>query len=157
MHTLIAPLVNLSVLLAVLVYCLKTPLTNYVQGRHETIKTDLNKVRTLLNTAREKYEEFNAKLKAIDVEVATIQTQVRQEGEGTRTRILNHAKSSAASILAEAKTRAESMVEDGKVSLRVELGGRIIARAEQLIQDRLTGDDHARLRREFSERVGAIQ
>src|SRR5262245_4807864 len=121
MLTLIPPLINLTVLFAVLAYLLKKPLITYVEGRHESIKTDLGKVRSMLDSAREKYEEFNAKLKAIDVEVATIQSQVRQEGEQLRTRILSQAKSTASSILAEAKTRSESMVQEGKETLRTEL------------------------------------
>jgi F0F1-type ATP synthase membrane subunit b/b' len=157
MHALVFPILNLAVLFSALFYFLRTPVQKAVLGRHESLKNELGEVRNRLQEARIRYDEFSAKLKAIHVEVSSIQSQARQDAEATRNRIVSSAKSSASSILSEAKARAEGMVVDARQNLRAELGTKIVQRAERLIHDRLTGDDRVRIRKEFSERVGTIQ
>ena len=157
MHTLIFPVLNLSVLLAALVYFLRAPVRNAVQTRHQTLKADLVDVRVKLQEARVRYDEFSAKLKAVQVEVSSIQLQGRQDAEALKNRIVTNAKNSSSSILSEAKSRAEGMVAETQQKLRTELSAKIIQKAERIIHDKLTGDDRVRIRKEFSERVGTIQ
>lgn len=155
MGSLFAPALNLGILLAILFYYLKGPFKNYVQSRHTLIRNDLGQVRELLRVAQERYEEFSAKLKAVDVEIASVRERSQQEAEQLRGRIVSHAKQAAGSILIEAKFRAESLVSESRDQLRAELGQNVVNQAERLIQNLLTGDDRARIRREFSQRVGS--
>ena len=70
METLIAPAFNLAILLAVLFYYLKTPLKHFLQDRHNLIAKELEDVRSILRSAQEKYDEFSAKIKAVDTKNA---------------------------------------------------------------------------------------
>jgi hypothetical protein len=49
------------------------------------------------------------------------------------------------------------MFGDLKNQLRSELSVQVLARAEAILRERLTGDDKARIRREFSQQVESVQ
>ncbi len=155
MESLIAPSINLAILLGFLFVKLKAPLKSFVQTRHETLRDEVSRVRQSLKSAQEQYEEFSAKLKAIDVELSTIHERMRSDAEQLKGRLVSSARQSAGLILAEAKARAESAATECVARLRSELGERVIERARGLVQERLTGADRARIQREFSERVGS--
>ena len=53
----------------------------------------------------------------------------------------------------DAKAASETLFTDLKNQLRAELSTQVLARAETILTERLTGDDKARIRREFSKQV----
>ena len=146
---------NFVIFTGLMFYYLRTPVKGFISARHESLRDDLSKVREQLRSAQEKYEEFSAKLKAIDVEVSNIREISKKDAAGLQAKIVSSAKQMSGSILAESKARATALVSECKESLRSELGLRIVSRAQELIQERMTGDDKARIRKEFSERVGS--
>lgn len=157
MHTLILPALNLAILVGVLVYFTRAPFRAFVTGRHETLREEVQRVSTQLRDSQARFEEFTAKLKAIDAEVAALREQSRQDAEAMKARLLNDARRLSTVIVADARTSAESLYEELRIRLRSDLGQQIIDRAEQLLRERLTGDDRVRIRREFSKQVESVQ
>lgn len=157
MKALIWPIINVATLVGILVYTTRAPLREFLKTRRKSIGEELIRVRELMESAKTKYEEFTAKLKAIDAEVLSLNEQVRSDAERMRSRILADAKQNAGSIVSDARTSANALYGDLKNELRVELGMRVLARAEKLLVERLTGDDRVRIRREFSTQVERIQ
>ena len=151
----LSSVINFTLFAGAAFYYLKKPLLDFVATRHETLRSEVSQVRDKLRSAQEKYEEFSAKLKAIDVELASIRENLQKDGSALQGRLVSSAKQSAGAIIAEAKARSESLTSEYRNLLRAELGSRVVLRAESLIRERLTGDDRARIRREFSERVGS--
>ncbi|MEO7161632.1 MAG: hypothetical protein ABI041_01810, partial [Bdellovibrionia bacterium] len=72
METLFAPSFNLLILIAFMVYKLNKPVKEFVSLRHKTIRDDIHSVKQELQLAQEKYDEFSARLKAIDAEIVTL-------------------------------------------------------------------------------------
>lgn len=157
MENLIAPIFNFTVLVVLLVYFLKQPLRDHVSDRHTTLRDEVQGVESLLQRARERYDEFSAKLKAIDAESAAIREQVRQDAESARLRVMSDAKRLSGVIVADARASAESIVHDFRDQLRVEFSNRVIDRAETILKGRLTGAEQARIRKDFSRKVEAMQ
>lgn len=157
MGTLVAPFFNLAVLVGILVYYLRKPLADFVSNRHLGLKEEVQSVTEQLRTARKQFDEFSAKLKAIDAEVSSLTQQYRQDAESIKVRILTEAKKSAQAGIADAQASATTLVLGIKDGLRKELAERVLGRAEVLLRERLTGDDRLRIRREFSKQVGSIQ
>ena len=157
MNGLIAPAINLAILVGALVYYLRLPLANFVRQRHETLRSDLQQVSEQLRDAQLKYSEFTAKLKAIDAEVSAIRDQMRQDGESAKQRILSEARRLSVSIVTDARSASVNLFSDLREQLRSELGLRVLERAEKLLTERLTGDDRIRIRREFSQQVEKFQ
>lgn len=157
MHQLIAPTFNFLVLIAILAYYLKQPIKDFVSNRHVSMRDELARVRELLKQAQSKNEEFVSKLKAIDAEVASLRQQMAQDAKSAKQRLVSDAQRLSATIVSDARMAAEGLYSDLRGQLHSELGSRILERAETLLRDRLTGDDRARIRKEFSSQVEGVR
>src|SRR3954469_20156344 len=109
MESLLAPIFNLLILIAILVYKLHKPVKDFVSLRHETIRGDLQSVRKELQQAQEKYDEFSSKLKAVDAEIVTLREQGQQETAALKQRILGESRRLSLNIISDAKTAAEGL------------------------------------------------
>lgn len=157
MSELLAPTVNLIILLSFLVYKLRKPLAEFVHQRHSTLRDELGHVDELLRQAQEKYDEFTAKLRAIETEATSLREQARQDGRTAKLKLLSEAQKASSQIVADAREAAAGLFSELKGQLYHEFGQKILERAESIMRDRLTGDDRARIRREFSAQVETAQ
>ena len=157
MHELIAPTINVSILIALLVHFLHKPIKTFVSERHKSLKEELERVAAQLRDAHDKFNEFSAKLKAIDAEITALNSQMRQDAETMKTRIISDVRRVANMIVIDAKAASETLFTDLKNQLRAELSAQVLERAEVILTARLTGDDKARIRREFSMQVERSQ
>jgi F0F1-type ATP synthase membrane subunit b/b' len=114
-------------------------------------------VRNSLRQAQENFDEFSAKLKAVDVEIGALREQAKQDALLIKQKIQGDARRVAATVVADARDSAGALFSDLKGQLSSELGARVLDRAETLLRERLTGDDRARIRQEFSKQVEAIR
>lgn len=157
MNTLVAPFINFLILIGLLIYFLREPLHTFVSQRFETIRDTVKKVRDMLTQAQDQYDEFSAKLKAIDVEVAALHEQAKQGAHAAQTRVVQEAQRMSQLILADAKVSVENIFSDLRADLRIKLATQILERVEELVKDRLTGDDRAKIRQEFSIHVENVR
>lgn len=154
MHFPWSSLVNFLILVGGLVYFLRQPLKLFVRTRHEFLRDEVSRVEKQLKSAQIKYDEFSAKLKAIDAEIQAIQEQMRQDADAMKVRVVNEAKRLSTTIVADARSSADSLYTELRGQLRAELADRVVQKAEALIRERLTGDDRVRIRNEFSQQLG---
>ena len=157
MASLLFPAINLAILLGLLWYFTKDSIKTFVSARHSFIRDEVVRVQEQLRTARARHEEFSSKLKAIEAEVAAIRTQTVQDAQAIKLNIVTDAKRLAGQIVVDAKASADSMFADLRNQLKSEMVSRVLARAETILRERLTGDDRARIRREFSSQVEQVQ
>lgn len=157
MHELIAPAINLSILLTVLGYYLRAPLKDFVASRHVTLRDEVQRVRKMLREAQEQFDEFSAKLKAIDAEVMALKDQAKQDAQVTKNRIVTEAMKLSENVVVDARATATAMFSELKGRLTTELGFRVLDRAESILREKLTGADQARIRQEFSKQVENFQ
>jgi F-type H+-transporting ATPase subunit b len=157
MQELIAPTVNLVILIGILVYFLRAPLKTFVHERHVSLRDELARVRDLLNKARGEHAEFSAKLNAMGAEVASYRDQAKQDGQSSKQRIVSEAQKLSTNIVGDSRIAAEGLYSELKGQLRGELASKIMVRAEKLLRDRLTATDRERIRKEFSNQVESVQ
>jgi F-type H+-transporting ATPase subunit b len=157
MGEIVFPFINLAILITILVVYLREPLRSFVRGRHETLRDELQRVRELLSQAQSKYEEFTGKLKAMEAEIITLRTQARQDAAASQSKIVAEAQKLSAVIISDARTSAQGLYGQLKNELFAEIGSKVLDRAETLLRERLTGDDRARIRHEFSSQVESVQ
>jgi F-type H+-transporting ATPase subunit b len=157
MEALIFPFINLTALLVVLAIYLRKPLADYVVTRHQTVSNEFTMARNALVTAKKQIEDVNSRMKGMDAELAALRSQAREDGEKSKAAIVSQANKLSSTIVADAKTSASSLQSEFKISLRRELANLALSRAEVRLRDRLTGEDHARIRQEFSTLVEKTQ
>jgi F-type H+-transporting ATPase subunit b len=148
--------INLGLLIALLVWKTKQPLRDYVAQRAEKLRHEVQSVSELLQKAKIQNEEFTAKLKAIDAEVISMRQTAQAEAEASKKRLIEDARRLAQVIVSDAKRAAEAAGHDLKIQLRAELANKVVQTAEAQIRQKLTGDDRARMRREFSRQVETV-
>jgi F0F1-type ATP synthase membrane subunit b/b' len=151
MRTLVLPFLNLAILVAIIVYKARGPFQELLLRRHESTRDGLRSVRDRLKGAHGKYEEFSAKLKTIDAEIAVLREQSHQDAQASRQRIAQEAQRLSAALAVDARSAAGSLFVDLRAQLRRELGERILERAEALLKARLTPENRGKIRREFSQ------
>jgi F0F1-type ATP synthase membrane subunit b/b' len=156
-HSLGWPFFNFSVLVGLLVWKLRDPVRGFVRQRHETLRDEIDSVRDLLKRSQERFSEFSNKLQMLDLEVATIRSQMKQDAQAMNARISEDAKKQSVRISADARTAAQGLLADMRSGLYHELAIKVLERAETLLRERLTGDDRARIRQEFSRQVEVVQ
>src|SRR4051812_18986449 len=100
--TLIAPAINLAILVGFLAMKVKQPVKDMVRTRHATLRDELKTVQEKLATSQERYDEFTRKLKAMDAEITALREQAKQDARAAQERISTETKKIAASIVTEA-------------------------------------------------------
>ena len=157
MSELIFPFINLSILIVIMVVYLREPLRTFVLDRHTGLRDELRRVRDLLSQAQARYNEFTSKLKAMDAEIASLRDQAKQDAAASQSRILAEAQKLSATIISDSRASAQGLYSQLKSELFADVGSRVLDRAEVMMRERLTGDDRARIRREFSTQVESVQ
>ena len=107
--------------------------------------------------AQESFDDYASKLKTIQSELSALAAEAKATAESTRVSIVQGARKVAASISKDATSAKEGMLADFRTGLSAELGGKVVDRAEVMIAQRLTGDERARLRKEFSRKLESAQ
>jgi F0F1-type ATP synthase membrane subunit b/b' len=151
--SLLAPAINLGALVAFLGYKLAGPLKDFARNRQQTIRADLEAARTLLASARTRHEDFSSRLAALGAELSSLRAQAGEDARRAQARIVQAATQAGAAVVADAQAAAGAMRDELMATLGRELGARALARAEEQIRSRLTGEERARLRKEFSAMV----
>lgn len=157
MHSLIPSLINFAILIGLLVFYLHAPLRAFVRGRHESLRDELKRVADQLRQAQERYDEFSAKLKAMQAEIGALREQARQDGQAIKLRLIQDGQRVAQTIVEDARGAADAVLDDLKIELRRELGGMVLQSAERIIRERLKPEDQVRMRREFAREVETAQ
>lgn len=153
MHSLIWPAINFSILLVILYRVLKKPLQDFTRNRHETLRTQVQEVRDLLRTSQEKYNDYSARLKSVDLETTTIREQAIKEGREIERKILEKAKTNARQIVDDTKLAEKGLYQRLKQELFMELGEKTLDSAEKTLGTALTKDVHQKIRKEFSKNL----
>lgn len=156
MEKLILSTINLSIFLAILFYYTKKPLKEFVKNRHETIRNLVQQARQEIAAAKADFDEYSAKLKAVDSQVTALKKEVRLEAEDVSRQIVSSAKERSSLIVGDSRASVQAQVEDLRNEIKREFAVKVFERAEEAVQQRLTGADRDRIRREFSSRVGSF-
>lgn len=148
---------NLVILVAVGFVKLRKPAKDAIAQRALFMRNELSTVREQLARSKASYEEYSAKLQAIDAELRAMQEENRTQARGMAARITGEAQRLGAQIIQDARTAADAATQDFRRQLVGEFGAKIIQRVEAQVRERLTGDDRLRIRQEFSRMVEGTQ
>lgn len=156
MSSLIASAINLGILFGLIYWKSRDPVVAFVRTRHETLRDELQKTAKDLSTAKQRFEEFSARLNAMQAEAAALRQQSKQDAQAAKIRVVDEARRLSALIVSDAKTSSEGLFADLRHQMRGEFAEKIVARAEVLLKTRLTGEDQVRMRQDFARQLGGV-
>jgi F-type H+-transporting ATPase subunit b len=141
----IAKTVNFAILVSVLVYFLRTPLTAYLTGRIAKVREDLVSAQQTRETAARQLAEIDAKMKALPLELERLRQRGAEDITAERTRIEEAAEADRQRLLEHTRREVEMRLRIARRELLELTADRAIGIARERIEDAITPDDQARL------------
>jgi F-type H+-transporting ATPase subunit b len=146
---------NFTVLFVALFLVLRKPVSQALSGRIQGIKDQLEDLEVRKKAAEKSLSEYNEKIALLDKEAEQLMAEYIRQGEEAKARILKEAESTAEKLKEQARKNIEHEFEQAKKTLQAEIVEKALAKAEQVIKDKITTDDQDKLVDEYLEKVVA--
>lgn len=148
---------NFIGLVIILVWALKKPLVQGLQGRRQGIIDKFADLESQKGEAERIYREYEARLTKIDAEVEGIISAAIKQGEAEKERIIAEADRAAGDLRRQADLAIQHELAEARLRLRAEVAEQAVAMAEGLLKQNLQDADQNRLVEDYLDKVGAIQ
>ncbi len=148
-------LVNFGIILFVLGWKVGPMARQMAEKRSDDIKGALDEAARLRDEAKAKLEEYSGKLRQAESEIDTMIKQMRADADAERKRIIANAEEQAALFKKDAADRIRAEIERAHVVLQREVVAAATAVAEQLLREKTTPADQAKLIDGFLGNVAA--
>ncbi len=145
--------INLILIIGVIWYFGRGPISEFFSGRREGIRNELAESADLLRQAEIRNSELQRKLVDLASEVASIKTTATARAQEEAARILSDAEATAERIRTDAKAAIEQELNRAKSKLRDEAADLALQLASQKLKDNVGDADRDRLIDEFITRV----
>lgn len=145
--------INFGILVVLLVVLLRKPIGNAMRSRTEGIADELDELNQRREEAAKELAEMERRLADAAGEQEAILAEFRAQGERERERIIDGAKAMGERIKQQAQFTIEQETNQAKASLRREIADLSASVAEDLLKQKMTADDQARLVSEYLTKV----
>lgn len=148
--------INFIVLLGGLVYLLRRPLRNFLEGRTRSLDHALRETKATCMEAEKKQQEIENRLKNIDRETEQVRKDAEAEGQIIHERILLEAKADAHRLRLLSHQEIEMLTQAGIREITQHAAGLATALARQRIQSKINKEDQSLLIDQSIERLERI-
>ena len=146
---------NFAVLVVALFFILRKPVSTALGSRIDGIKKQLADLEAQKEDAEKKLAEYSDKLSELEKEAEHIVADYIKQGNEAKARILKEAEASAEKLQAQARRNIEHEFDQAKTQLQAEVLEKSLAKAEEIIKEKISADDQNRLVDEYLEKVEA--
>ncbi len=146
---------NFSVLVIALFLLLRKPTKKVLSSRIKGIKDQLEDLENRKTQAEQELAAYVEKISRLEKEAENIIEEYVKQGNDAKKRILQEAETAAVKLEAQAKKNIEHEFEKAKIRLKEDVLDSAMARAEVIIQEKISGDDQERLVDEYLNKVVA--
>ncbi len=146
---------NFAVLAIGLFILLRKPVSQALNDRIKGIKEQLGELEEKKEAAEKKLAEYNEKFLKLDKEAEKIVAEYVKQRNEAKARILKEAESAALKLEEQAKKNIANEFKKAKSKLHEEILEQALVKAEDIIQNKITGKDQDKLVDEYLEKVVA--
>lgn len=146
---------NFAVLMGALFFVLRKPVADALNGRIESIKSQLEELEAKKVQAEKTLAEYEKKLATLEDERAQIIAQYKEQGEAAKKKILEIAAANAQKLADQAKRNIDSEFKVAKQQLQAEIMTKALEKAEELVKKSISTDDQDRLIDDYLKKVVA--
>jgi F-type H+-transporting ATPase subunit b len=144
---------NFAVLVIVLVFVLRKPLSQALGARIKGIQNQLEDLEARKAEAEKQLDEYNQKLSRLEKESEKIVDDYIKQGNEAKARILKEAESAAEKLRIQARRNIEHEFKQAKLKLQEEIFETSLAKAEEIIEGKISEQDQDRLVDEYLRKV----
>lgn len=144
---------NFVVLMAILFFLLRKPISQTFADRIRGIKDQLQELEAKKKEAEMELARYSENLAQLDSEAAKVVAEYIKQGNEAKSRILEEAEHAAEKLEAQAKKNIEHEFEQARSKLQEEIIEKALSKAEEIIKTKITTNDQDRLVEEYLEKV----
>lgn len=149
--------VNFTILVGVLVYFLRKPVSSFLRERSELLAKSIDEAARSRQAAAEKLEAIEAKVSGLSREVEEISRRMDVEAEEEARRLGGSAQAEIARIREQVQFAADQEVKKAREELRREAADLSTATAAEILARTVTPEDQERMVRENIEKIREIR
>lgn len=146
---------NFVVLAVALVFLLRKPVKQALGDRIQSIKDQLSELEARKTAAEAELAKYNQKFQKLDQEAETLIAQYVQQGEEAKVRILKEAETAADKLQDQARRNIEHEFKKARQELQADVLEKALAKAEEMVRDRISDGDQERLVDDYLSKVVA--
>ncbi|MFU8855397.1 MAG: ATP synthase F0 subunit B [Deferrisomatales bacterium] len=148
--------VNFGILVGLLYYFLRKPITQALAQRRDSIKKELEEALQARDAAEARYQEYKARVADLQAEIRTIHADFQAEGERQRGRLVADAEKAAESIRRQVESAAAHELKRATDELRTEVATLSVQLAEQLLAKAYTAEDQKKAVELTIQNIGRV-
>lgn len=144
---------NLLIVVGLIVYFGRGPITEFFKSRREGIQSNLSEAAQLLTAAEQRNAELQRRLVDLSSEVEEIREAASRRAEQESERILSEARATADRIRSDARAAVDQELRRAQTELRAEAAELALEIAARKLTETVSEVDRERLMDEFITRV----
>jgi F-type H+-transporting ATPase subunit b len=146
---------NFVVLAVALVFLLRKPVKQALADRIQSIKNQLSELEAQKAAAEAELAKYNQRFQKLDQEAEKLIAQYVQQGEEAKARILKEAETAADKLQEQARRNIEHEFKKARQELQDDVLEKALAKAEEMVRDRISDGDQERLVDDYLSKVVA--
>ncbi len=132
--------VNLGLLIALIIYLIRKPFLSFLKNRKERLRSEVDRAAAAAEQAKITLEEYSAKLDAVASEIATLQENIKKQGENERDELVSAAEKSCEMIKKEVEDTIRLETTKAVSEIQSEVVDSAVVLAERMIKERVDTD-----------------
>ncbi len=146
---------NFTVLAVALFLVMRKPVSKALNARIKGIEEQLVDLEAKKKEAEKQLAAYNEKFATLEQEADKLIDEYIRQGNEAKERILAEAQAAAEKLEEQARRNIEHEFKQTKLKLQEEILVKALAKAEELIKNKITAQDHEKLVEEYLEKVVA--
>ena len=147
-------LVNFSIIAFVVVYFMRKPVRDFFAGRTAEIAKAMQDSKETRERAVAALAEMERQVKDLDAEMGRLVADAQVRGEKDKQALVAEGKKVAQDVQIQVKQGIELELQKAKSALSVEASLLSLELAEGRIKEKISGQDHERILKEYVTKVG---
>jgi F-type H+-transporting ATPase subunit b len=145
---------NLFLVIAVLVWAIRKPLSNFFASRTEAIHLQLAEAQKARLEAEAKLAEIESRMSRLDDEIREIKSAADQEAKEEYGRLLAAAEQDAEKIVERSRQEIDGITRAAQKELKLHMAELSVKMAEEKIRGEISDADRGRIFSEFVTKLG---
>ena len=146
---------NFVVLLVVLIFILRKPISQALSSRIKSIREQLESLEAQKAEAEKQLAQYNEKLSQLEKEAEKIVAGYIKQGNEAKAKILKEAQESAEKLQVQARRNIEREFDKARQELQREVVEKSLVKAEETLKKAITARDQDKLVDEYLDKVVA--
>lgn len=145
---------NLLLVVAVLVWALRKPLSNFFASRTQSIREQLAEAQKARLEAEAQLAEMESRMSRLDDEIREIKFEAEKEAKEEYQRLLSAAEQDAGKIIERSRQEISGMTRAAQQELKIHVAELSVQLAEEKIRGEITDADRGRIFSRFVTKLG---